>query len=111
MARAATNTDVFNAIGEPKRREIISMLRDGKDRTVGDMSAELGMNQPAVSKHLGVLRKLGVVSVTKNGRLRIYRLNAKKLKPIHDWVTEYEQFWTVQLDRIKVLAEKMANEE
>jgi DNA-binding transcriptional ArsR family regulator len=111
MARAATNTDVFNAIGEPRRREIISALSDGKERTVGDLADQLGLGQPAVSKHLGVLRKLGIVSVTKDGRLRIYRLNAKKLKPVHDWVAEYEQFWTGQLDRVKELAERMARED
>jgi DNA-binding transcriptional ArsR family regulator len=69
------------------------------------------MRQPAVSKHLGVLREVGVVSVSKRGQLRLYRLNAKELKPVHDWVKTYELYWTHQLDRIKQRAElKMANQ-
>ena len=109
MARAATTTDVFNAIAEPRRREIIGMLEDGKEHAVGDVVLRLRMSQPAVSKHLGVLRKVGVVTVSKRGQLRMYRLNAKELKPVHDWVKAYERFWMQQLDRIKIRAEqKMA---
>ena len=109
MARAATTTDVFNAIAEPRRREIIGMLDDGKEHAVGDVVLRLRMSQPAVSKHLGVLRKVGVVTVSKRGQLRMYRLNAKELKPVHDWVKVYERFWMQQLDRIKIRAEqKMA---
>ena len=109
MARAATTTDVFNAIAEPRRREIIGMLEDGKEHAVGDVVLRLRMSQPAVSKHLGVLRKVGVVTVSKRGQLRMYRLNAKELKPVHDWVKVYERFWMQQLDRIKIRAEqKMA---
>ena len=106
MARAATTTDVFNAIAEPRRREIIGMLEDGKEHAVGDVVLRLRMSQPAVSKHLGVLRKVGVVTVSKRGQLRMYRLNAKELKPVHDWVKTYERFWAHQLDRIKVRAEQ-----
>jgi DNA-binding transcriptional ArsR family regulator len=109
MARAATTTDVFNAIAEPRRREIIGMLSDGGEHAVGDVVLRLRMAQPAVSKHLGVLRKVGVVTVSRRGQMRLYRLNAKELKPVHDWVKVYERFWTHQLDRIKMRAEqKMA---
>ncbi len=106
MARAATTTDVFNAIAEPRRREIIGMLADGREHAVGDVVLRLKMAQPAVSKHLGVLRKVGVVTVSRRGQMRLYRLNAKELKPVHDWVKVYERFWTHQLDRIKMRAEQ-----
>jgi DNA-binding transcriptional ArsR family regulator len=105
MARATTTSDVFNAIAEPRRREIIDLLVNGKEHAVGDLVLRLRMPQPAVSKHLGVLRKVGVVTVSKRGQLRMYRLNAKELKPVHDWVKSYERFWTHQLDRIKERAE------
>jgi DNA-binding transcriptional ArsR family regulator len=111
MARATTTSDVFNAIAEPRRREIIDLLVHGKEHAVGDLVLRLRMPQPAVSKHLGVLRKVGVVSVSKHGQLRMYRLNAKELKPVHDWVKTYERYWTHQLGRIKERAElKMANQ-
>jgi len=106
MARAATTTDAFNAIAEPRRREIIDLLVDGEEHAVGDVVVKLGMSQPSVSKHLGVLLKVGVVTVSKRGQLRMYRLNAKELKPVHDWVKTYERFWTHQLDRIKERAEQ-----
>jgi DNA-binding transcriptional ArsR family regulator len=105
MPRAATTTDVFNAIAEPRRREIIAVLVDGKEHAVGGVVRELRMQQPAVSKHLRVLLKVGVVSVTKQGQLRLYRLNAKELKPVHDWVKTYERFWTHQIGQIKQRAE------
>jgi DNA-binding transcriptional ArsR family regulator len=106
MARAATTTDVFNAIAEPRRREILGVLVDGKEHTVGEVTTALRSPQPAVSKHLRVLLTVGVVSVTKRGQLRLYRLNAKELKPVHDWVKTYERFWTHQIDRIKERAEQ-----
>lgn len=106
MPRAATTTDVFNAIAEPRRREIIDMLVDGRERAVGEVVEFLRIPQPAVSKHLSVLRKVGIVSVTKQGPLRLYRLNARELKPVHDWVKTYERFWAHQLDRVKERAEK-----
>jgi DNA-binding transcriptional ArsR family regulator len=106
MPRAATTTDVFNAIAEPRRREIIDMLVDGREHAVGDVVKTLRISQPAVSKHLGVLRKVGIVSVTKHGQLRLYRLNPGELKPVHDWVKRYERFWAHQLDRIKERAER-----
>ncbi len=110
MARAATTTDVFNAIAEPRRREIIDLLVDGDEHAVGEIVDALRMPQPSVSKHLGVLRKVGIVSVTTRGQLRLYRLDAKELKPVHDWVKKYERFWAHHLDRIKERAErKMAD--
>jgi DNA-binding transcriptional ArsR family regulator len=110
MARAATTTDVFNAIAEPRRREVIGVLADGKEYAVGEVVLRLKMRQPAVSKHLGVLRKVGVVSVIKRGQHRMYRLNAAKLKPVHDWVKVFEQYWTHQLSEIKQRAERKALE-
>lgn len=110
MARAATTTDVFNAIAEPRRRDIINALGHGRAHTVGQLVEALRVPQPAVSKHLGVLRKVGVVSVSRHGRHRLYRLNADELKPVHDWVKTYERFWTHQLARIKERAERKAIE-
>lgn len=112
MARAATTSDVFNAIAEPRRRRIIELLAGsaGGERAVGDLVRTLRMPQPAVSKHLGVLRKVRLVSVSRRGRLRIYRLNASELKPVHDWIKNYERFWTHQLGRIKQRAEQRARE-
>ena len=108
MPRAATTTDVFNAIAEPRRREIIGVLVDGRERAVGDVVKVLRMPQPAVSKHLGVLRKVGVVTVVKRGQHRMYRLNAAELKPVHDWVKTFEKYWTHQISRIKERAEQKA---
>ena len=112
MPRAATTTDAFNAIAEPRRRQLIDLLAagGGRARAVGEMVQALRLPQPAVSKHLGVLRKVGIVSVTKQGQHRLYRLNAEGLKPVHDWVKHYEQFWARQLDRIKERAERKARE-
>ena len=110
MPRAATTTDVFNAIAEPRRRQIIDVLALGKDRAVGDLVEMLSMGQPAVSKHLAVLRAVGIVSVTRDGQRRLYRLNPGELKPVHDWVKNYERFWAQQLDRIKERAERVARE-
>src|SRR4051794_15775675 len=107
MARAPTTSDVFNAIAEPRRREIIAELAGG-ERPVGDLVRALRLPQPAVSKHLGVLRQVGVVAVTRRGRERVYRLEAQELKAVHDWVKPYERFWTHQLDRIKERAERLA---
>jgi DNA-binding transcriptional ArsR family regulator len=110
MPRAATTTDAFNAIAEPRRREIIEALRGARAHAVGDLVTRLRIPQPAVSKHLGVLRRVGIVSVSRHGRRRMYRLNAEELKPVHDWVKIYERFWTHQLDRIKERAERKATE-
>jgi DNA-binding transcriptional ArsR family regulator len=106
MARAATTLDVFNAVAEPRRREILDVLGDGRERAVNEVVEALGMPQPSVSKHLSVLLKVGVVTVTRNGQMRMYRLNGSNLKPVHDWVKTFEQYWSHQLDRIKERAEQ-----
>ncbi len=108
MARARTTSDVFNAIAEPRRREIIEFLGDGQARAVNELVDGLSVPQPAVSKHLAVLRRVGIVSVTTSGPMRLYRLEPKQLKPIHDWAKQFEQFWTHQIDRIKERAEQKA---
>jgi DNA-binding transcriptional ArsR family regulator len=110
MARAATTSDVFNAIAEPRRREIIGVLNDGRAWAVNDVVTRVRMAQPAVSKHLDVLRKVGVVTVVKRGQHRLYRLQAAQLKPVHDWVKTYERYWTHQINRIKERAEQKAME-
>jgi DNA-binding transcriptional ArsR family regulator len=110
MPRAATTTDAFNAIAEQRRREIIDVLVDGRAHAVGEVVQRLRIRQPTVSKHLAVLRQVGLVSVSKRGRLRLYRINAKELKAVHDWVEPYEHFWTHQLERIKQRAERKTTE-
>lgn len=110
MPRAPTTADVFNAIAEPRRREIIGVLAGGRAHAVGELVRRLRMPQPMVSKHLGVLRKVGVVSVSRHGRRRLYRLNAQELKPVHDWAKTFERYWTHQLNRIKDRAERKAIE-
>lgn len=110
MPRAATTTDVFNAIAEPRRRQIIDLLAQRGDRPVGDLVDALQLPQPTVSKHLGVLRKVGIVSVFKRGQSRLYSLNAQELKVVHEWVRTFERFWTHQMSRIKERAERKAAE-
>jgi DNA-binding transcriptional ArsR family regulator len=110
MPRAATTTDVFNAIAEPRRRDIIEVLARRGALPVGALVVAIGLPQPAVSKHLGVLRKVGVVSMNKNGRQRMYRLNAQELKSVYDWAKAFERFWSHQLDRIKERAEARARQ-
>ena len=110
MARAATTTDAFNAVAEPRRREILDLLASG-ERPVGDLVRLLGMSQPLVSKHLRVLREVGAVDVREEGRQRLYRLNARALKPIHDWVRGYERFWSERFDRMDVVLEELKQEE
>ena len=108
MARAATTSDVFNAIAEPRRRQIVDYLALGTERDVTELVLNLGLPQPAVSKHLAVLRKVGLVEVEKAGKRRLYRLNPKELKPVHDWTQTFERFWTQQLDAVKQAAESKA---
>jgi DNA-binding transcriptional ArsR family regulator len=110
MARAATTTDVFNAIAEPRRREVIGLLADGREHAVGEVVVRLRMSQPTVSKHLRVLRTVGVVTAIKRGQHRMYRLNPDELKPVHDWVKTFEHYWTHQLGQIKERAERKALE-
>ena len=95
MARAATTADAFNAVAEPRRREILDLLVQG-ERPVNELVELLGMTQPQVSKHLRVLREVGLVEVRDQGRQRMYRLNGQPLKPIHEWVRNYERTWTVR---------------
>lgn len=105
MARAATTADAFNAVAEPARRQILDLLASG-ERPVNDLVGQLGLAQPQVSKHLRVLRQVGLVNVRDEGRRRVYRLNGYPLKPIHDWVKKYEQLWSERLDRLdEVLAD------
>lgn len=105
MARAATTADAFNAVAEPRRRQILDLLATG-ERPVNDLVALLALAQPQVSKHLRVLRQVGLVEVRGEGRQRMYRLNGHPLKPIHDWVKQYERLWSDRLDRLdEVLAE------
>lgn len=110
MSRAATTSDVFNAVAEPRRREIIGLLAGGSPRSVGELVDALDLAQPAVSKHLGVLRAVGLVSVQKEGKNRLYTLNPTELKPVHDWTKQFERFWSKQLDRVKQRAERKAAE-
>ena len=107
MPRAATTADVFNAIAEPRRRRIIELLARRGALAVGTLVVAMELPQPAVSKHLGVLRKVGVVLVVKEGRQRVYRLDAQQIKVVHDWAKSFEQLWSHQLDRIKRRAEQM----
>src|SRR3954470_18826293 len=106
MPRAPTTTDVFNAIAEPRRRQIVEVLARQGALAVGTLVVALGLPQPAVSKHLGVLRKVGVVAVVIQGKHRVYHLEPQKLKTVHDWVKAFEQLWSHQLDRIKERAER-----
>ena len=99
MARAATTADAFNAVAEPRRRQILDALAGG-ERPVNDLVALLGLAQPLVSKHLRVLREVGLVEVRDEGRQRLYRLNAQPLKPIHDWVQTYQDLWTERFTRL-----------
>lgn len=107
MARTATTSDAFNAIAEPKRRAVLGALAGG-ERTVTGIVELLGWPQPQVSKHLGVLRQVGLVSYRRNGRERLYSVNGAQLKTIHDWTAMFEKFWQRQLDQIKAHAEARA---
>jgi DNA-binding transcriptional ArsR family regulator len=110
MARVATTADAFNAVAEPRRRQILDVLAQG-ERPVNDLVERLGVAQPLVSKHLRVLREVGLVDVREEGRQRIYRLNGRPLKPIHDWVTTYERAWSERFDKLDVVLEDLKEEE
>jgi DNA-binding transcriptional ArsR family regulator len=110
MARAATTTDAFNAVAEPRRRQILDVLAGG-ERPVNDLVAELALAQPQVSKHLRVLREVGLVDVRGDGRRRLYRLNGRALKPIHDWVKEYERAWTQRFDALDTVLQELKEQE
>ena len=110
MARAATTADAFNAVAEPRRREILDLLSGG-ERPVNDLVALLGVAQPQVSKHLRVLREVGLVDVRDEGRQRMYRLNGEPLKPIHDWVKNYERTWNERFDVLDDVLDELKREE
>ena len=99
VARAATTSDVFNAIAEPRRREILVLLRAG-ERPVTEVARELGMTQPGAFKHLRVLREVGLVRDRKAGKQRLYGLNARKLRAVHEWTGGFERFWNESFDRL-----------
>jgi len=106
MARAATTADAFNAVAEPRRRQILDVLAGG-ERSVNDLVRRLVLDQPQVSKHLRVLREVGVVDVRDEGRRRLYRLNGQALKPIHDWVKNYERSWSERFDQLDVVLDEL----
>ena len=106
MARAATTTDAFNAVAEPRRRQILDLLAGG-EAPVNVLVARLGLAQPQVSKHLRVLREVGLVDVRDAGRQRMYRLNGRSLKPIHDWVTNYERLWNERFEQLDAVLDEL----
>jgi DNA-binding transcriptional ArsR family regulator len=106
MARTPTTSDAFNAVAEPQRRRIIDLLALG-ERSVNDIAAALGMRQPQVSKHLRVLREVGLVRVRGEGRQQFYALNGEALRPIYEWVSPYEQMWRERYERLDELLEEM----
>lgn len=110
MARTPTTTDAFNAVAEASRRQILDALGTG-EATVGELVDRLGMTQPQVSKHLGVLRAVGVVLVRADGRHRWYRVNGPALQPIHDWVRTFEHTWNARLDRLDDLLAELQSQE
>ena len=110
MARAATTADAFNAVAEPRRRQILDALTAG-ERPVNDLVELLGLAQPQVSKHLRVLREVGAVDVREVGRQRLYRLNGHALKPIHDWVKRYERTWSERFDELDLVLEELKQKE
>ena len=105
MARAATTSDAFNAVAEPRRREILSYLAL-RERPVGDIVTNIGLDQPSVSKHLRVLRSVGLVKVRCDGRHKYYRTNAEAIRPLHEWAGTFERYWKHQLLNVKKLAEE-----
>jgi DNA-binding transcriptional ArsR family regulator len=110
MARAATTADAFNAVAEPRRRQILDALAGG-ERPVNDLVGLLGLAQPQVSKHLRVLREVGAVDVRNEGRQRLYSLNGHALKPIHDWVKGYERSWSERFDELDVVLADLKQKE
>jgi DNA-binding transcriptional ArsR family regulator len=110
MARAATTTDVFNAVAEPRRRQLLDELADG-ERSVNELVERLGLTQPLVSKHLRVLREVGAVHVRDDGRRRLYRIEAEALKPLHDWVSNYERMWSERFDALDTVLDELKGQE
>lgn len=110
MARAATTSDVFNAIAEPQRRRILTLLK-GKERPVTAVAGALQLNQPAASKHLRVLREVGLVYVRREGKQRLYGLDARGLRQVHEWTGGFEQFWNESFDRLDQYVKQLQEEE
>jgi DNA-binding transcriptional ArsR family regulator len=110
MARTPTTHDPFNAVAEPKRRQVLEVLGT-KELSVNELVKKLGWTQPMVSKHLGVLKQVGLVSERRAGRQRLYRVNAKNLRPIYDWVAPFERIWSERFDRLDQVLEKMKKEQ
>lgn len=110
MARASTTSDAFNAVAEPQRRHILTLLAQG-ERSVNDVAGTLGVTQPQASKHLRVLKEVGLVSVRGAGQQRLYRLNGEGLKPIHDWVMTFERFWNESFDRLAEYLKELQTQE
>jgi DNA-binding transcriptional ArsR family regulator len=110
MARAATTADAFNAVAEPRRRAILEVLAGG-ERPVNDLVHELGLAQPQVSKHLRVLRTVGAVDVREAGRQRLYRLNGQALKPMHDWLRQFERSWSERFDALDAVLDDLKQKE
>jgi DNA-binding transcriptional ArsR family regulator len=108
MARASTTSDAFNAVAEPRRRDILNYLAV-QERSVGDIVDSLSMEQPSVSKHLRVLKDVGLVDVRRDGRRKFYRTNAEAIRPLHEWTSTFERLWRHQLNRIKERAESKSN--
>jgi DNA-binding transcriptional ArsR family regulator len=105
MPRAATTSDTFNAIAEPRRRDILDYLA-ARERSVGEIVIALKLPQPSVSKHLGVLRDVGLVDVRRDGRQALYRTNHEAIRPLHEWASQFQRYWQGQLGRIKQRAER-----
>ncbi len=110
MARLSTTSDVFNAVAEPQRREILNLLAQG-ERSVNEITESLHLRQPQASKHLRVLRQVGLVSVREAGQQRLYTLQSEGLKPIHEWVNTFEHLWAERLDRLAEYLEMLQSEE
>lgn len=110
MARAATTSDAFNAVAEPRRRQILDLLAGG-ERSVNDLVASLGLAQPLVSKHLRVLREVGLVEVRDEGRQRMYQLDGRPLKPIYDWLAPYERTWSARFEQLDAVLEELKQKE
>jgi DNA-binding transcriptional ArsR family regulator len=109
MPRAATTSDAFNAVAEPRRRQILDLLAT-QEHGVNEIVASLRLEQPSVSKHLRVLRDVGLVTVRRNGRHMYYRTNANAIRPLYEWTKGFEKMWSHQLDRIKERAEAKAKQ-
>jgi DNA-binding transcriptional ArsR family regulator len=110
MARTPTTFDPFNAVAEPKRRQVLEVLGT-QELSVNEIVERLGWNQPMVSKHLGVLKEVGLVSERRVGRRRLYRVNAARLKPIYDWVAPFERYWSERYDRLDEVLQDLKSKE